>query len=209
MKVGRQRAVELEPAPTLRVREAEPPGVKRLPRKGGDPRPDIARTGGGATGAGPIDRVADQRVSLMGKVNPDLMGAPGGEAAFDERCCGLERPLDAIAGQRRPPPSFADDRHLFAVCRAAADIAGDLAGGWRRHAPNKGGIGAVDPAQREIARQRPMRALGLGDDHQPAGVLVEAMNDARPSHPADAGETGAAMGDQRVDEGTVGVSRAG
>src|SRR5271169_3609345 len=54
-----------------------------------------------------------------------------------------------------------------------------------------------------------MRALGLGDDHQPAGVLVEAMDDAGPSHAADAGKAGAAMRDQRVDEGAVGVSRGG
>src|SRR5271169_4445058 len=54
-----------------------------------------------------------------------------------------------------------------------------------------------------------MRALGLGDDHQPAGVLVEAMDDARPSHAADTGKAGAAMGDQRIDEGAVGVSRRG
>ena len=52
-----------------------------------------------------------------------------------------------------------------------------------------------------------MRNLGLGDDHQPAGVLVKAMHDARPPNPADCREVGAAVADQRVDEGAVRIAR--
>src|SRR5216683_6213014 len=54
-----------------------------------------------------------------------------------------------------------------------------------------------------------VRDLGLGDDHQPARILVEAMHDPRPSDPADAGQTRAAMAEQGVDESTVRVSRGG
>ena len=45
-----------------------------------------------------------------------------------------------------------------------------------------------------------MRAVVLGDHHQPGRVLVEPVHDAGPAHPADAGQAGAAMGDQRVDQ---------
>ena len=54
-----------------------------------------------------------------------------------------------------------------------------------------------------------MRRLCLGDDHQAAGVLVEPMHDSRAADPADAGEARAAMGQQRVDESAVGISRGG
>ena len=43
-------------------------------------------------------------------------------------------------------------------------------------------------------------AIGLGHDHDAAGVLVEAVDDARPLDAADAGERIAAMMDQRVDQ---------
>ncbi len=83
--------------------EAEPAGVQRLPRKAGDPLPDLARAGDGAAGAGAVDRVADQRMADMREVNPDLVGAAGGEPAFDERRLRPEGALDAVAGQRRAP----------------------------------------------------------------------------------------------------------
>ena len=51
-----------------------------------------------------------------------------------------------------------------------------------------------------------MRAVVLGDHHQAGGVLVEPVHDARPLHPADAGEAVAAMGDQRIHQRSRGVS---
>ena len=119
----------------------------------------------------------------------------------------LPKALEAIAGDRRLASPAADDGHLLAVRRMAADVAHDLAAGRLRHAPNKGGISAIDAALSKIARQRLMRRLGLGDDDQPACVLVEPVHDARPAHPADPGEAGAAMRNQRIDEGAVRMSR--
>ena len=54
-----------------------------------------------------------------------------------------------------------------------------------------------------------MRRVGLGDDHQPGGVLVEPVDDARPLHPADARQRRAAMADQRIDQRAVGMARRG
>ena len=51
-----------------------------------------------------------------------------------------------------------------------------------------------------------MRRLGLGGDDKTAGVLVEAVDDPRPAHPADPQQAVAAMGDERVDERAVGIA---
>ena len=61
----------------------------------------------------------------------------------------------------------------------------------------------------ELLGERAMRLIGLGDDQQSAGILVEPMHDAGPRHAADAGEARAAMGDQRVDQRAGGVAGAG
>ena len=52
-----------------------------------------------------------------------------------------------------------------------------------------------------------MGPVVLGRDHHAADLAVEPMHDARPQHAADAGQAGAAMGEQRVDQGAVGVAR--
>ncbi len=52
----------------------------------------------------------------------------------------------------------------------------------------------------ELRRQRLVRGVGLGHHHQPGGVLVEPVHDARPLDAADAGQAGAAVGDQRIDQ---------
>ncbi len=58
-------------------------------------------------------------------------------------------------------------------------------------------------------RQRLVRAVRLGDDHDAAGVLVEAVDDARPLDAADARQAVAAMVDQRVDQRAGPVAGAG
>ncbi len=59
------------------VGEAEPAGMQRLAREIGDPRTQRTRAGDGAAGAGAIDRIADQRMTALGEMNADLMGAAG------------------------------------------------------------------------------------------------------------------------------------
>ena len=57
--------------------------------------------------------------------------------------------------------------------------------------------------------QRAVRGVGLGDHHDAAGLLVEAVHDARPLDPADARKAVAAMVDQRVDQRAGPVAGAG
>src|SRR5216683_6110817 len=124
--------------------EAEQPGMQGLTRKGGNPRARRASPSNGSSGARAVDRIADQGVAEMGEMNPDLMGPTRGETALNNRRIGMERALDPIASNSWFPSSFSDDGHFFAVRGAAANIAGDLAGRWGRHAPNKGCIGSID-----------------------------------------------------------------
>ena len=59
----------------------------------------------------------------------------------------------------------------------------------------------------EKVGKAPMRGVGLGDDQKAGRVLVEPVDDARPPDPADAGEARAAMADQRIDQGAIGMAR--
>jgi hypothetical protein len=183
--------------------------VEGLTRKRRNLASDADAPRDGASGARAVKRVPDQRMAPVGKMNPNLMRSAGGQTAFEAGCLRVKRLLDAIARVRRFAPAFPDDGHLFAVGGAAADVAGDLAAARSRHTPHERRIGPVDPAQGKVARQRLVGGLGLGDDHQPAGVLVEAVHDAWPPNPADSAEARAAMADQGVDEGAVRVSWCG
>jgi hypothetical protein len=191
------------------MRETEPPRVQSLTGKRGNLGTDGACASEAPSGASAVDPIADQRVAAMGEMDPDLVGPTRGETAFDKRCRGLERALDSIASDRRFPPCRGDNRHFFSVYRAAANVARDLADGRRRYAPDESGVCAIDSSGSEVTGQSLMRGLGLGNDHQPARILIEAVNDSRAADPADAGQGAAAMAQQGVDEGAVRVSRSG
>src|SRR5262245_50209948 len=128
--------------------------MQGLSGKRGDQGTNCAAALDGASGTPAVNRITNQRVSTMGEMHPDLMCSAGREAAFD-----------AVMRDRRLSPVLPDNGHLFAVGNAPTDVAGDLTGRWGRQTPNECGIGTVDPAQSEVARQRAMGRLGLGDDH--------------------------------------------
>jgi hypothetical protein len=143
----------------------------------------------------------------MSEMHSDLMCSASGKTAFDEGGLRVERPLHTIMSDCRPPLPLPDKSHLFAVRGTASDVAGDHAVRWGWYPPNEGGIGAVDPAQSEVSRQRVVSGLGLGDDHQPTRALVETMDDTGPANPADPGKARTTMVDQRVYKCAVRVSR--
>src|ERR1700730_6567217 len=177
--------------------KAEQPGMKRLARKGHSRRAGWSQPRRRAAGAAAVNRVADQRMAVMRQMHTDLVGPASQQPALDQcrerNALGAESALDPIAGHRRLAAGSGDDRHLLAVRRAAPDIAGDLAGGRHRHAPHKGAVGALDPAPRKIARQGTMHEVGLGGDEETARVLVETVDDPRPTHPTYPGEAWPAM----------------
>ena len=94
-------------------------------------------------------------------------------------------------GQR--PLAALDHRHALAIARMAGDRPLDAAGRRRRYPPDDRIVAALDPAHAELAGEAHMGAIALGDHHQPAHLLVEAMDDAWPQHAADARERAPAM----------------
>ena len=66
-----------------------------------------------------------------------------------------------------------------------------------------------DLALGELPGERQVRGVVLGHDHQAAGELVEAVDDAGPRHAADPAELTAAVMQQRAHERVVLVARGG
>src|SRR5262252_4521388 len=157
--------------------------------------------------AAAIDGVAEERMPDRGEVDADLMRAPGLEPARDE---ARDRRAVAAAvafehlpmGDRRPAAGA--HRHLVADAGMTADRLVDGAARPLRRAPHERQVAAPQrPAAAvigELAAERAMGAVGLGHHHEAAGVLVEAMHDARALDAADAGEAFAAVGDERIDQ---------
>ena len=106
------------------------------------------------------------------------------------------------------------DRHPVAGGLVAIDRLVDHPARSVGRAPHEREVAALErPAVAamagELRRQRLMGAVVLRDHHQAGGVLVEAVHDAGPPLAADAGETVAAMGDQRIDQSAGRVSGGG
>lgn len=156
--------------------------------------------------AAAVEGVAQQRMALGGQVHPDLVGAAGLEPAFQQADPLPGEVLQGPVAGRRWLAAAHDHGHLLAVARAAADVAGDLAGRRPRLAPDQRQVAALDGPGRELLHQALVRLLGLGGDDQAAGVLVQAVHDAGPAHAADALQAVAAVGDQGVHQGAVRVA---
>src|SRR6185503_676374 len=142
--------------------------------------------------AGAVKRIADQRMADRAQMHAHLMRAPGLERAFEQRGDLL---FSAAEGRDRAPmghslasPVF-ERGHLGPARWMASDrrIDHTLRPVWR--APHEGEIAALELAGSamvgELRCERMMCLVGLGDDHEPARVLVEAMHDAGPRHAAD------------------------
>src|SRR5687768_13750961 len=101
-------------------------------------------------------------------------------------------------------PAVARHRHLLTIAWGAAHRRLDLSLRAGRRAPHDRPIEAlklaVPAVGREQVRESLMGSVGLGDNEQAGGVLVEPVNDAGAANSADPGEAVAAVGDQRVHE---------
>src|SRR5262245_38012048 len=123
--------------------ETEQASVQGLTRKRRNLASDANAPRDSSPGARAVKRIPDQRMAPVGKMNPDLVRSAGGQAAFEAGRLRVKRMLDAIAGNRRLAPALSDDGHLFAVGRAAADVAGDLTAARNGHTPHERCIGPV------------------------------------------------------------------
>ncbi len=144
----------------------------------------------------------------MGQMDADLVGAagfqPAGEQARHRLAVGAGIALQHLPMGDRPRGRPSRTAILSRACGWRPSGASTVPLRPVRHAPDEGEIAALQRAGAavigELRGQPPVRAVGLGDDHQAGGVLVEPVHDARPLHAADAGQAVAAMGDQRVDQ---------
>ena len=154
-----------------------------------------------------IDVVAHQGVTGMGEMDPDLVSAAGLELAGEEGGDGLAVP--AIENLPRLPmgdglaPALAH-RHLLAGMGVTVDRRIDGAMLAVGRAPSEGQIASPQRAGAavigELRAERLMGGIVFRGHHQSGGVFVKPMHNAGTAHAADAGQAGAAVGDQRVDE---------
>src|SRR5271154_5294106 len=98
------------------VGEAELDCVQRLAGKSLQGGPHRLRESPLTAAAPSIYGVADQGMPALGEMNPDLMGAAGGETAFHQRRHVLEDAQHAVAGESGFAAP-AHHRHLLAVRR--------------------------------------------------------------------------------------------
>ena len=185
-----------------RVSKPEPIGVQSLPGK-------VGKDGRGASAATAIGGVADQRMTDMGKVHPDLMRSSGFQPAVDQAGDRAQDPCLQLVVSSRRLAARGNHRHLLPVPRVASDVAFDPALGRTRHPPDHCLVGPIDRAVGELPGKAGQDGLGLGGDHQARSVLVQPVDDPRSSLAADAGKALAAMGDQRIHQCAVRIAGGG
>src|SRR3546814_2326870 len=132
-------------------------------------------------------------------MDAQLMGTAGFDAAFDER--GAVQPRDrTVMGDGMLAAARCDDRHLLAVGRRAAERRVDGAVRGYRTPVRERQIAAVDAVRGELFGKAFVRLVVLGSDDQAAGVLVDAVDDARAGDAADARKLARAMVEQCVED---------
>ena len=150
-----------------------------------------------------IGQIADQRMADMRHMHADLMRAARLQPTGQQRR-GAEILEPFPMGDRLAPARGGDHRHALALRRVAADRRVDRPLRALGRAPGEGEIVAREiefaAVILEEFRETGMRRVGLGDDDEPACILVDAMHDAGLLDAANAGETLAAMRDERIDQ---------
>src|SRR5262249_50628587 len=114
--------------------------------------------------AAAIDRVAEERMSDRGKVDADLVRAPGlepaGDEARDRRAIAAVVAFEPLQRGDRRAPAYAH-RHLVADARMAADRLVDGAARPLRHAPHERQVAAAQrPAAAVVGELAAERAMG-------------------------------------------------
>lgn len=167
----------------------------------------LRQTTGRSGNPAQIDRIAEQGVACIRKVNTDLMGASSGKTTFDQGHGSLIG-FDQLKACQGNLAAIAYDRHAFTVSFVPADIAIELAF-QRQEPPGEGQIGPVDIAGGEGFGQGIMNHGRLGHDHQAGRVLVQTMDDTGALLPADSFETFSTMAKEGVDQCACLVSGSG
>src|SRR5688572_17277815 len=201
LEVRRQGGFELQTFPVRRVGEAQSSGVQ----EGALEAQHGPQVGGNAAAHAAVHRVADDRVADRAQVHADLVRAAGRDGDLQQR-----DPLQVAGGgdARHGVPRAPRPRgHLLTVAWIAPDGLVDPAP--RLHdAPDERDVLLLHLAIVELARELLVRAIVLGDDHEPGRAAVEAVDDPRPQFPADPAEVRDVV-QQGVHERAAVMSRGG
>ena len=165
----------------------------------GDP---AGSPGDPATASAGVDWITHDRVPLMLKVHPDLMG-PAGVQLQPEQVYHT-KPRD-YRGVRPGLAALRGNTHSFAVALASCNWRVDPDRIGVEMTPDQGGVAPLHPAGSDGGAEPAVSQVGLGDDHETGRIAVETMDDSRP--PLRASGQGGAAGNQRVDQGVVPMAR--
>ena len=161
--------------------EGEGLGVERLAGAGGKAVGDeLAVFGeGGAFEdlVAAVVGVVEEGVADVLEVGADLVGAPGFEDALDDVDVG-EAFEDAPVGDGGLAVGAVGEAcHDFAVAEVAPDVPGDGAGVGVEVAPAYGDVAAGGGFVEELGGEAGFCLLGFGDDEEPGGVFVDAVDE--------------------------------
>ncbi len=156
------------------MREADFRGVQCLAPETVQRRCELGRRPARNHEAAPVDRIADQRVTGVRQVQPDLVRAPGLERHAHPGMASVA--LDHAVMRHGLAPARAHG-HAQAIHRVPIDRRVHLAA-CRHHADADRLVLAVNAASRKRLPERHARGFVARDDQQPRGVLVEAVHDA-------------------------------
>ncbi len=145
-------------------------------------------------------------------MQPDLVGAPGFQSAFDQAGngggAGAETLNGAVMSDGMPAAIF-QDGHFFTILGGPADIAFDPAIEGRGAAADNGAVKPLDGMAGKLFGQRVMRSVILDHYNQSAGILVDTVDNTGALDSTDAGQACAAMMDQGIDQGAGKIAGAG
>ena len=105
--------------------------------------------------------------------------------------------------------SYGVDRHLFTVSMRAGDAAFHHPLLLRKAPIDHGMIRPLYAMDRHLLGQANMGRIVFGYHQQTAGILIDAVNDARTDQPANTGKAALAMPQQGVDQCTIRIAWGG
>ena len=148
-----------------------------------------------------VERVADKCMTLVGHVDPDLVGPARHQAAVDQTG-PVPAFLDGEDGSGWT--TIPDNGHPLTVLWVTVDGCIDHAFTLRETAVADGEIGLAHLTPTKGQSQRLVRPVRFGHDHEPGGVLVETVDDSGARDPTDPREI-IAMVEKGIDERTAGI----
>lgn len=154
-----------------------------------------------------VERVSQYRIADKGQMNPDLVGAARSDPDPQPGKTGRVPLPDLPFGHGRLAPGFRH-RHFFPVYGVAPDRPVNAAGRPGRVTPDQRPVLLGDGSVLELGDQVAVRPVILGHGQQSRGILVQAVDNPRAEHAADARQVPAVV-EQGVDQGSGGMARGG